>query len=168
MTPVVNFMSWGLAVFSLAFLIASPAGRAAQPQHDGPPLLINYGKQGAPIEGDHDFTQTIYFSVPAGPGEVGETFYLRVFDPDAAGLLDTIYGSTWPVEGDTVTRYSLYGGSGAFVGSGAGLAGGVVGGGTVLFEKSFGKDHGTDGQWLTLTAFAVGAGELRGDRRLKA
>jgi len=125
------------------------------------PLLVTYGPRAAAIEGDHDFAQTIYFSVPASLGEGSETLYLKVFDPDSSNRFDTPFGA-W---GDTVTRYTLSGGTGAFVGSGGGLSGGVVGGGTNLFE-SFGKDHGTDGQWSTLTAFEAGAGELRGDRRV--
>ena len=139
----------GLAVAGPALADEVPAQR---------PLLVTYGPKAAILEGDHDFAQTITFSVPAN---LEGKLFLRIFDPDANNRFDTPFG----VWGDTVTRFTLSGGVGAFVGSGAGLAGGVVAGGDVLFAKSYGKDHGTDGIWRTLTSFDAGAGELRGERR---
>ncbi|MHA1545731.1 MAG: hypothetical protein ACTSUY_04820, partial [Alphaproteobacteria bacterium] len=67
----------------LGLLATSPALPQEQPdQGKAPvelPLLVTYGAKAATVEGDHDFAQTIYFSVPAThQGKL----YLRVFDPD--------------------------------------------------------------------------------------
>ncbi len=127
---------------------------------DQPPMMTVYGRNSKTLEGDHDFRQVIFFSVPASHTE---RLYLRVFDPDAGGTLDTVFGSSWPIEGDTKTRFAVFGGDGAFVANvsvtGSPLAT-ELSAGTILVEETFDLDETADGQWRTIALLDPAMGDL--------
>ncbi len=124
-----------------------------------PPLLVTYGPQAGTREGDPDYRQVIYLSVP---NNVKDRLFLRVFDPDAVGDHDLIYGRP-----NTLTRFTLFGGAGAFVGP---TEGSVIEpivpakGGTQIGSEEFADDETTDGQWQTLFAVDPRRGDPVGDR----
>src|SRR3954468_23711867 len=70
------------------------------------PLSVTYGPAALTAEGDQDFHEIIYLSVP---DTTTDRLYLRVFDADVGGGHDTRYGADW----DSQVRYALYGGKGA-------------------------------------------------------
>ena len=65
-----------------------------------------YGPAAATAEGDDDYREVIYLSVP---DTVTDRLFLRLYDADTGGTHDTRYGSGW----NTEVRYVLYGGAGA-------------------------------------------------------
>ena len=85
-------------------MLCSAWSVAAQAQET--PLTVIYGPGAATAEGDPDYREVIFLSVPEGSTE---RLYLRVFDPDAGGDHDLLYGAA----DDTETRYTLFGGEGA-------------------------------------------------------
>ena len=125
-------------------------GASAQPTVP----LITFGDQANPIQGDDDYTQVFFFKLPAssdGP------LYLRIYDPDVGGALDEGFG-----EWDTQTRFTLFGGSGAY--SDAGLRmpapeAALLHSGVQLASESFGVDAFTDRRWHTFAEVAAAAGE---------
>ncbi len=83
-------------------------GQAAQAQAVPNPgeniqFLITFGPKADPAWGDDDFTQTFFFLVPQGQRQ---PVYLRVFDPDCGGTLDSDKGAfdTKPLLASTVGR----------------------------------------------------------------
>lgn len=160
-----NEISRTLSWFSRAAVIAAMVIGAA-PTNADEPLLITYGRDAAALEGDHDHRQVVQFSVP---DDADATVYLRVFDPDAGGLYDTIFGASWPVEGDTETRFAVFGGDGAesIPTDPRGIAEDAeLSSGTLLFEATFGSAATYDGKWHTLAALDPAAGELRDGQRV--
>ena len=147
-----------------AVLAALPwllAGRAAQAQAVPNPgenieYLITFGPRANPAWGDDDFTQTFFFLVPQGQRK---PVYLRIFDPDCGGTLDSQKGAF-----DTHTTFSIYGGPGAHSGAGArdprpaAKAGPPTG--RLLLEKTFGSDPQYDGKYYTFGPLNPLEGEL--------
>ena len=79
------------------------------------PLAVTYGPAAATAEGDPDFREVIFLSVPDG---LEERLYLRVFDADTGGEHDLVYDAA----DDTQVRFTLFGGEGAYTGAaGAGV-----------------------------------------------
>ena len=70
------------------------------------PVLVTYGREALTKEGDSDYVQVIYISVP---DTFTDRLYLHIFDPDSFGEHDLIYGVP-----NTKTQFSLYGGAGVF------------------------------------------------------
>lgn len=133
-------------LFLAAVLMICGGMQSAQAQLG--PALVVYGAQAKPVEGDPDFQQEIYISVPA---DYQGRLYLRLFDPDTNHRYDTPFG----IWGDTRTRFSLLGGDGA-----AGKAG------KTIKSRVFGSNRRLDGRWTTFAAFKPGSGELKGDIRI--
>ena len=71
------------------------------------PLTVTYGPAAGTAEGDPDYREVLFLSVPEGSQE---RIYLRLFDPDTGADHDLVYGA----EGDTAIRYTLFGGEGAY------------------------------------------------------
>ncbi|WP_417666397.1 PKD domain-containing protein [Roseibium sp.] len=138
---------------------ATPRARPGQPIDA--PLLVTYGPRAPIREGDPTHAQIIYISLP---GDLTERVYVRLFDPDAAGEHDLIYGRP-----DTVTRFALYGGDGAFVGEpedGKSVSDEERTGGILLAEKDFSDDEASDNSWVNFALISPDQGEERDGRRI--
>lgn len=120
-----------------AVLLAGLAGTAAAAE----PLSVIYGPAAASAEGDSDYRELLYLSVP---DTVTDRLYLRIYDADSGGRHDTRYGSAW----DTDIRYVLHGGADA-----------ALAGGEVLADVTFGEDAAADDAWQTLASFLPAAGD---------
>lgn len=92
------------------FDILSPAYIVLSPPSPDTTLassyLVTYGSGGLPGDGDNDHVQLVFFDVP---GTVTGPVYIRVYDPDTSGALDRSR-NVW----DTVVRFTVYGGPGAY------------------------------------------------------
>jgi large repetitive protein len=119
------------------------------------PLLVVYGPKASTADGDHDYRDIIYFRVPA---DVTEPLYLRVFDMETGGDNDLVYGAP----GDTQTRFTLFGGTGAA--SMPALPPAVptedqLRAGTVLLDEIVGERRVLDNKWHTLARVTPDQGE---------
>ncbi|MGH6902862.1 MAG: PKD domain-containing protein [Geminicoccaceae bacterium] len=124
------------------------------------PLSVTYGPRAATAEGDPDYREVIFLSVPDA---VQERLFLRVFDPDGGGEHDHLYGAG----ADSETRFTLYGGEGAYTeAAGAAPDEAQLATGTEIAARSFGVDPAQDGRWQTLMSFAPEQGEAVGGRRI--
>lgn len=105
--------------------------------------------------GDDDQVQVLFLQVPDG---LSDPLYVRVYDPDCGGALDTQNGLAW----DTPFTFTLYGGSGAYTHPDARSihpdAG--IGSGTVLATAVFTENMTTDGGWVVFGPFSAEDGEL--------
>ena len=123
-------------------------------------IMVTYGAQAPTREGDNDFIQVIYIELPQS---LTDTVYLRIYDADCGGSLDSRYG-----EYDTETRFTLYGGMGAFS---APTAKNVTPSekdrraGIVIKCEKFGIDNFRDNQWYNFAAFTALQGEEIGGKR---
>ncbi|HEX3208144.1 MAG TPA: PKD domain-containing protein, partial [Geminicoccaceae bacterium] len=139
-------------------LLGSGAGAGAQET----PLSVTYGPKASTAEGDPDFREVIFLSVP---DSIKDRLYVRVFDPDTGGTHDLIYGGAE----DTETRYRLFGGAGAYSDA---VSGGPEPGpeqlaaGTVLGERAIGASPALDDRWQTLFSALPEQGEAVGGRRV--
>lgn len=148
-----------LGAGACAAALAVPGVTAAIAADRGIPLLVTYGKGSATEEGDHDFRQAIYFAVPAtheGP------LHLRIFDPDTNHRHDTPF-KVW---GDTKTRFSLYGGDGAYSEPTSRADVAAATGGTQLAARSFGSSRRLDNRWVTIATVKAEQGQMVGDERV--
>ncbi len=146
---------WAI-LFGLAVVLALPA----QAQQIGGPLLVTYGSDAPAEEGDFDYAQVLYISVPR---DYPERFHIRVFDPDSEGEHDL---ALFP-RGDTKTRFALYGGPDAVVAPG-GSDGRSIGEaelrqGKLLGETIFDGESRFDGVWTTLASVLPRQGAEVGD-----
>ena len=128
------------------------------------PLSVTYGPAALTAEGDQDYHEIIYLSVP---DTTTERLFLRVFDADTGGAFDTQYGSGWNSE----VRYALFGGEGAAsrpaVPSTAkatrkpavDVAGPAITGGEQLAEATLGENAGFDDAWQTLASVLPAQGD---------
>ncbi len=152
------------ALGSLAWLLAAAAAARAQAvpnPGENIQYLITFGSRADPAWGDDDFTQTFFFLVPQGQRL---PVYLRVFDPDCGGTLDSQKGGF-----DTHTTFSIYGGPGAHSGPGArdprpaaqpAQNRPLPPTGRLLQEKTFGNDPQYDGKYYTFGPLNPLEGEL--------
>jgi PKD repeat protein len=143
------------------FLLSSAAGLAAAVE----PLSVAYGPDAATAEGDSDYREVLYLSVP---DSTTDRLYLRVYDADTGGAHDTRYGKGW----DTDIRYVVYGGRGAAIvpddavarpgesqhvpkaGAAAPAAAGKV-----LADRIMGENAAADDSWQTLASFLPAQGD---------
>jgi PKD repeat protein len=125
------------------------------------PVLVTYGREALTQEGDADYTQVIYISVPEG---FTEPLYLHIFDPDSVADHDLIYGTP-----NTKTQFSLYGGAGAFTAPTAQKplpSPDDLTAGEQILQKVFGVESAVNDRWHLLGSFAPAAGELVGGSRV--
>lgn len=117
------------------------------------PFLVTFGKNADKSWGDDDFVQTFFFLIPENNAT---PIYIRVFDPDASGQHDEIK-QIW----NTQTRFSVYGGKGAFSEPDARNVNpvGNFKSGTQLATKIFAADK-YDNEWYTFGPFNTNEGEL--------
>ncbi len=149
-----------LLLTGIALAATSPA---SNPQRIAPatPILVTYGHENHTREGDPDFYQILYMSLPAA---TTESFLLRVFDPDTDGKHDLAFGQY----GDSATRFTVFGGAGAYGGQEATRepAADRKAGGRRLAERTFGADPEIDDTWQTLAELDPADGELVAGRRI--
>jgi PKD repeat protein len=152
---------WDLTAGPLACLLLLGAGGVAPALAQEMPLSVAYGPSASTAEGDHDFRELIYLSVPA---DLQDRLYLRILDPDTGGDHDLIYGGSE----DTEIRYALVGGDGALSGLASTIAPSAddLAGGEPIRDASFAASAALDGKWLTVASFLPDQGELVGDRRV--
>jgi PKD repeat protein len=154
-------MRWfGDVTTAAAGLLFLGTGAAAPLQAQEIPLSVTYGPAASTAEGDDDYRELIFFSVPA---DLQDRLYLRIFDPDTGGDHDLIYGEAE----DTETRYALFGGNGALSAVAASVAPTPedLATGELIREVSIGSSAVLDSKWQTIASFTPDQGELVGDRR---
>ena len=145
----------------LACLLLLGAGGAAPALAQEMPLSVIYGPAASTAEGDDDYRELIFLSVPA---DLEDRLYLRIFDPDTGGDHDLAYGGSE----DTETRYALVGGAGALsaVAGSAAPSAEDLASGEPIREASVAASAALDGKWQTIASFLPDQGELVGDRRV--
>ena len=149
----------GLVPGSIALL---GLGWSATAEAQETPLVVTYGPEASTAEGDPDFREVIFLSVPDG---LEDRLYLRVFDPDTGGEHDLVYD----VPDDTQVRFTLFGGEGAYTGAaGAGVEAGAeqLAAGAALGEQVIAASAALDDRWQTLFTVAAEQGEAVGGRRV--
>ncbi len=140
-------------------LMAMFAGQAAANIVPHPelniPYLCTFGSASPKDWGDDDYTNIIFFQIPAGATQ--DSIYLRVFDPDAGGNVDEL-NNGW----NTQTEFSVYGGAGAYTDKDAQGVDptGNYRSGQQLFSRTFGENPAADNRWVTVGAFVPKQGEL--------
>lgn len=120
--------------------------------------LITYGADAKTDEGDDDFRQVVFFSIPKTTQS--EKLHLRIFDPDVGGAWDQQYG-----EWDTETRFRLYGGKGAYTAPTVRLPSPDEAdrtAGQLIVDTTFGISDFSDHKWFNYATFAPGQGEAIG------
>ena len=145
----------------LACLLLLGAGGAAPALAQEMPLSVIYGPAASTAEGDDDYRELIFLSVPA---DLEDRLYLRIFDPDTGGDHDLAYGGSE----DTETRYALVGGAGALsaVAGSAAPSAEDLASGEPIREASVAASAALDGKWQTIASFLPDQGELVGERRV--
>ncbi len=145
-------------------LVAALILATAQPgaaQGNDVPLYINYGADARTSEGDNDYQQAIYLSVPA---TTKRRLFVRIFDPDTGGRFDQP-----GFKGETITEFSVFGGPGADATAFAGierLSRQEASNGRLLAKQAFGASPQHDGKWVTIATLEPANGERVGDRIL--
>ena len=148
-----------LAGASSALALAALFGATAVVAQEAP-VSVTYGPLASTAEGDPDYREIIFLSVPES---VRDRLFLRVFDPDSSGDHDQLYGAGE----ETTTQFQLYGGDGAFTGAAVAAPDEAqLAAGSEIAVRSFGADPGQDGRWQTLMSFAPERGEAVGGRRI--
>ena len=115
--------------------------------------LVTFGKEAPPNTGDDDHVQIIFFVVPYSHKA---PVYLRIFDPDMGNKHDEFVGAP-----NTFTRFSVYGGQGAFSNKDAReirLSSNYKSG-NLLSSQVFGNDTQFDSEWYTMGPFNPLEGE---------
>lgn len=118
------------------------------------PYLVTFSKQSEKRWGDDDFSQVWFIVIPK---DTKKPFYLRIFDPDVSGAVDEI-----KQEADSKTKFSVYGGKGAFTHPDATNKDpeGNYKSGTMIASKLFGNQPEYDNKWFNLGPFNPVEGEL--------
>lgn len=143
------------SMFAMAALFGATTGVAAEV-----PVSVTYGSEASTAEGDPDYRDVIFFSIPES---VQGELFLRVFDPDSGGDYDQLYGE----DATTETEFRLFGGDGAYTEAAVAAPDEAqLVAGTEIAARSFGVAPALDGRWQTLVGFAPEEGERVGDRRV--
>lgn len=131
------------------------AGQALPSAEENLPFLVTFGSSAEKNWGDDDFTQVIFFSVPATRKE---PVYIRVYDPDVGGKTDENRSGF-----NTRTRFSVYGGTGAHSEPDTRKVNpeGKFKAGVLLNTKTFAADPASDNTWYTFGPFNPTEGELQ-------
>ncbi len=105
-------------------------------------LMVTYGPEARPEEGDDDSEQIFHIMIPTS---YTDELYLRLFDPDCGDSLDFSHYLA------TTTRFALYGGSQ---------------GDQLIHQADFGQDGLTDNSWQLFTSLNPADGTLEGAYRV--
>lgn len=115
--------------------------------------LVTFGSEAPPNTGDDDHIQIIFFVVPYSHRQ---PVYLRIFDPEVSNKHDEFVGAP-----DTFTRFSVYGGKGAFSSKEARevTVASNYKTGNLMASQVFGNEGQFDSEWYTLGPFNPLEGE---------
>ncbi len=115
--------------------------------------LMTFGKQASSADGDDDHVQIFFFTIPKNNDK---PFYLRIYDPDTGDKHDDPNGAF-----NTKTKFSIYGGSGAFTNEDARRVNpeGNYKSGNLMAAKVFGKESTYNARWYTFGPFNPMEGE---------
>jgi len=115
--------------------------------------LVTFGQDAPPNTGDDDHIQIIFFVIPHYQKA---PFYLRIFDPETGSMHDEMVAGA-----NTFTRFSVYGGKGAFSNEEARKVtlSGNFKSGNVMASKVFGSESEFDSKWFTMGPFNPLEGE---------
>jgi hypothetical protein len=118
--------------------------QAVPSKSEGFKFFVTFGNEAEKSWGDDDFSQVIFFIVPKS---FNKPFYIRIFDPDVGGEFDEAKGAF-----NTFTRFSVYGGKGAYSNSAARSIDPIEGydSGRRLLSKTFGKMPQYDGKYYVM------------------
>jgi hypothetical protein len=135
-------------------------GQTAPNEVENIDFLVTFGKDSKSSWGDDSFTQIFFFSIPE---EQAQSFYIRIFDPDIGGTWDELNG-----EADTKTRFSFYGGKGAYSEPDARdfKITGNYKSGSLLWSRVFDNSGQYDNKWYTLGPFSPLQGEYVAEEKL--
>ena len=116
--------------------------------------LVTFGKEAPPSTGDDDHVQIIFFIVP---DSYKQPVYLRIFDPETGNKHDEFVGGV-----NTATRFSVYGGKGAFSSKEARevTLSSNFKTGNLLASKVFTDEAQFDSEWYNMGPFNPLEGEL--------
>jgi hypothetical protein len=124
--------------------------------------LVTYGNAGDLSDGDNDHVQLIFFDMP---DTVTNSVYIRIYDPDTWGpsIMEGLDRFREPAPGwDTVVRFSVYGGPGAYSAPAARVSNpstdGIVSG-DLLATHVFSVDESLNLNWYTFGPFTASAAE---------
>lgn len=141
-----------ISVICLAVSFCSLAQRVPN-ESENIDYLVTFGKEAPPNTGDDDHVQIIFFVVPYS---YKQPVYLRIFDPDMGAKHDEFVGPP-----NTSTRFSVYGGKGAFSSKAARevTLSADYKTGNLLASQVFGNDAQYDSEWYTMGPFNPLEGE---------
>jgi hypothetical protein len=140
----------------LIFLVCYPLQLRSQPapaEDENIPYLVTFGANADSTWGDDDFCQIFFFVVPEAHTD---PFYIKVFDPDTGGELDEMKGDF-----NTRTRFSVYGGRGAWSNEDAKNDNpvGNFKSGNLLASRNFDNNARFDQEWFSFGPFNQKEGE---------
>lgn len=143
-----------VSILSMVILTSGVDAQPVPPANSNIPFLVTFGKSASKKYGDDDFSQVFFLSIPKNETD---PFYVRVFDPDVGGEYDEVYG-----ERDTKTRFSIYGGKGAWTTPDAQLTDpqGKYKAGVMLDSRTFSESDKYDNSWYSFGPLDPKEGEL--------
>lgn len=118
------------------------------------PYLVTFSKEGEKRWGDDDYSQVWFLVVPK---DTKKPFYIRIYDPDISADIDEIKG-----EADSKTRFSVYGGKGAYTHPDATNKNpeGNYKSGTLIAQRVFGNQPEFNKKWFNFGPINPQEGEL--------
>lgn len=143
-----------VSILSMVILTSGVDAQPVPPANSNIPFLVTFGKSASKKYGDDDFSQVFFLSIPKNETD---PFYVRVFDPDVGGEYDEVYG-----ERDTKTKFSIYGGQGAWTTPDAQLTDpqGKYKAGVMLDSRTFFESDKYDNSWYSFGPLDPKEGEL--------
>lgn len=118
-------------------------------------FLVTYGPNAPTREGDDDFRQILFLKIPSS---IKDSVYLRIFDADNGGLLDSPFDKF-----DTETRFALFGGEGVYsdrANRGQLTSPETLNKGNLISEGIYATDPFLDNKWFNFAFFSPSRGEL--------
>ena len=143
--------------FTAMLVLHSLAGAFAQRvpnESESIDYLVTFGEDAPSSSGDDDHVQIIFFVVP---DSYKQPVYLRIFDPETGNQHDEFAGAV-----NTATRFSVYGGKGAFSSKEARevrLTSNFKAG-NLLESKVFTNEAQFDSEWYNMGPFNPLEGEM--------
>src|SRR5688500_13031794 len=145
-------MRYLLCLLLILWCLAATAQRVPN-ESENIDYLVTFGQDAPPDTGDDDHVQIIFFVVPYSHKQ---PVFLRIFDPDLNGEHDEFVGPA-----HTYTRFSIFGGKGAFATKDAREAklSANYKAGNMLSSQVFGNEAQFDSEWHTMGPFNPLEGE---------
>jgi hypothetical protein len=147
-------MKYSITATLLIFVSSIVSAQRVPNESESIDYLVTFGQEAPPNSGDDDHVQIIFFVVPES---FKQPVYLRIFDPETGNKHDEMVGDV-----NTITRFSVYGGKGAFSGKDAQAVKFVSTSktGNLLGTKVFKDEAQFDSEWYNMGPFNPLEGEL--------